>query len=1457
MFNNEVLKSHFETSSTISSESLIVAEWNMNLPGNIQRTGVYRYRPYDTNGSLIEGGSETIPNKYKKLIDTFDPFNIGDFYTNPGINDRAVDGGVNNDGQAILTIRRDPTYSLEFDLEECLSMFRPRSGINKVRYKSGSYLPNFDKNMFNRPRYYMPSKLDAFKYWSSWRREYGTELGISNITIDRGYNFIYDAVPFVVYNKEVPTNRIVVKMQTNVGIYDSGGYVSNGVEIPDPFFGESNRTVPGQWRIQYLDDNKWIDAYRFDQTSKVYNDSYLVGPDGYVELQYGLHLPEAYKDRVVFAGEYSSVSLLPQDNYDGMTYLVASSEEDRGIMYMWNASSQTYESFIPEYEWRPVHRTSEGDGETPDTQFLVTDLIKPNYFIDSSTRKKVYREFAYIKGIRIVVETMNKKDSSFDLIEMSPRLLVNISDMALDFSIKKPLSDLGTTSLPVGQLLASSGSLTIFDNEQSFNPNNLNSIIKDYTDRIIKFSFYEKIRYVNGNSEYLVPIKSLYSEGMPQADANGSTVSINLRDLFFHIESLPAPRLLVTDASLSYTVATVLDYIGFSNYKFYRLEDEKDIVIPYFFIAPDQNVAEVLNDLAVATQSAMFFDEYNDLVIMSKNYMLPDKEDRDVNFVLSADNAQEDNGIVENNTTGKLPNILSISSQDQKIYNDGKISYTNRYIQRTYGSFKQANALSQDQTWIYKPTLLWEVSGTEFTTQHNQAVSKNNAYVLSAVPLNSDIPNTVPTVKNREIIDNIIDIGENVYYLSRYRGYFYANGEVIEYDAAQFNITGIGNVWISDNKEYQQYFAQIPFNGKMYPTGLLRIYVEPYYEIVDGIKKLKNGSVFDHGRGRFSTFKTSHSAGVSQYWLNNDNVRGCTMKSQYLFTTDLEIDIPTTTLGAAGVNNTLAKQNSRTGIIRNFNATNYLTETELNKLKSTQSGSVQSSALVMTGPTFTNSEKPLDFVSYVYKNFGDERFRHLGTRMRIVGQIDDNDEKLQTPSGSSIYYQTTGIDPTKNINISGGSGGIAVAINPETNNGYYFEIAALSEDNIESYLKPDSSGNYTTSISNMFFYKIKKDASNNDAVPIKLWSGLSKILVDDGNFVGQQRVVGEENTTVYDLAVEFQKFGSTLRFYLYVNSKLVAVVDDKDPLPLYHNTALFVRGSSKCMFENIYGLTENYALNSVFTVGEPLAEVFGSQEINANQALNKYAMNGIISSTYLSGVNAQTGPKYNIYYEEFGTILRECAYFNIRYDRAYPALYSKIAPTFNRTKGYTVSGYFGDSYGAEFFIFNNTDSMLSLDETSGNFLRILGVTFTQDTTSEYSVDDYFNIKPRNVDYDLVTSSIITNENVAEEKKNEIKISRLKYGKNEFSISSPYIQNESAAKDLMGWIVKKTMKPKKSVGVNIFATPILQLGDLVTIDYKNTDGIDMICSPDTRFVVYNIEYSRNNSGPNMIVYLSEV
>jgi hypothetical protein len=73
---------------------------------------------------------------------------------------------------------------------------------------------------------------------------------------------------------------------------------------------------------------------------------------------------------------------------------------------------------------------------------------------------------------------------------------------------------------------------------------------------------------------------------------------------------------------------------------------------------------------------------------------------------------------------------------------------------------------------------------------------------------------------------------------------------------------------------------------------------------------------------------------------------------------------------------------------------------------------------------------------------------------------------------------------------------------------------------------------------------------------------------------------------------------------------------------------------------------------------------------------------------------------------------------------------------------------------------------------------------------------------------------------------------------------------------MAWLISKVMRPRRLVGLNIFAMPTLQLGDIVKIDYK-ADNVNEISLDDARFVVYHIEYKRDLDGPGMTVYLSEV
>ncbi len=291
MFFNEALQNHLETSSSVRSHSLVTAEWNMNVAGNIKQVGNYRFRPLDPEDSL-----------YKRVTPSFDAQDDARLYTDATDADIIIDGGYTNDKnnpQPIAFVAKKEKEAMLYSLEDCFGKFRPRSGINKLRFFEGKYTHHANQEMASRPRYYMGDRSDQFKYWSSFRTEAGVERGIAKNIFNNQY-YIDDAAPYIVYNSPVPTNRVVIKMQTNVGDTDFGTFESLDGEFVDPFYGVANQTTPVRWKVQYLENNNWVDAISFTPDSTRSDGTSIIKSDGYVEIAYGLVVPTEYKQFFTF-----------------------------------------------------------------------------------------------------------------------------------------------------------------------------------------------------------------------------------------------------------------------------------------------------------------------------------------------------------------------------------------------------------------------------------------------------------------------------------------------------------------------------------------------------------------------------------------------------------------------------------------------------------------------------------------------------------------------------------------------------------------------------------------------------------------------------------------------------------------------------------------------------------------------------------------------------------------------------------------------------------------------------------------------------------------------------------------------------------------------------------------------------------------------------------------------------
>jgi len=1556
------LTDHLLESSTIEIDSLIIAEWNMNSFEDIENYGTYKLNR-SSNPVVLP-------------LNTYDKDDSAGYWRDADRSYYTYGTFVTNNDQPSLFLAPDTNRKLFFDLKQCFDPFRPRSGINKVLYFQNSFIDNVKSA--TRPRYYMSTKYDNFKYWNSFKTQSsGTtvdDLGVSNITNAAGdptvvgYE-ISDACPFVVYDKAFPANRIVTKIQTNLAKNSIGTIkLSDGTTITDPLADRTKSTIPKKWRIEYLDEkNNWITAYQFRPDEKRIDGSEIFIWDGYVELAYGVKVPEKYRGSFHFVAYLDDLSSRPPTGLNtGESYIIGLSSTTNntpGTLHIWDAATSTW------YTEAATYGFSICESDDTEKVGIIQSLTDPKYYLASNV--PTFTELVFMRGLRIVVETMLNPEKTFNLIELSPRLRADVSSYVISFETTKSTGN-DQTQLPVGGLLASTGTVNLMNYDDAFTFNNYDdtsytglfsdntgSLVSRYLKPNVKFDFYEIVLNVNGYDKY-IPMQSMYAEVFPTSTGGMNEISISLRDQFFRFESTRATDIFLTDCTLTSAVTILLDSCGFSNYIYKGFDDLRDIsltttndsdyptyyppiqtkdgnnntiqyvntspyidsktglnvdinsaweiywnlskqynftpvstkittenkktfydaiedpVIPYFFVGPDISVAQALANLAAATQTAMFFDEYNNFVVMPKEYFMPDPNSM---------TRKTDLMFLGQTRTTKLPNIISIGSTEEQIINSGSIKYSIKYIQRVYSKLSQAQYSDQDKVFVYKPVLLWEVgSNTEARASSDQK-GQTSGYALSAVPLNIPLNASAPYVENNQVINNIIDVGESAMWIGRFQGYFYANSEIIRYDAVEYSIAGrtdseialVGRnpntVWITSNREYQKYFSKLKFGGKMYQTGKVRIFSEPFYETIDKTTRIKNGAVERHGRGQFGTDIVEHPASLSDYWSSSDNLQGCVMDTSKLFTmTPIERITPPTqgsTTASVGVRKDLALLSTRNGIIKNFLRASYPKDKEIKTLSSTTSGTVQSSALVFTGPRFSGSAalvddidpaekiivKPIDFISYVYKPL-DAAFRHFGTRMRIIGKYNTDQDKVQTAnsgSTSTTYYTVPPSEASEKANIDGGSGGIAIGLNPATNHGYFFEICALSGRNIQQYNQiNEDTGKFERVLHNVMFYKVYN--SGEKAVANKLWGGIASIIVDEGNFVGQDRIGIQDKPTVYDLSVEYQDIGSIRRFYLYINNKQVGYVDDPNPLPKYTNMALFTRGQSECMFENVYALQSFIASNSQETVITEINDAFGDDTISTSEAMRKYSVSGFIKSTYLSGIGS-TAPKYKIYVEEFGTILRECAYFNIRYDQAYPALIAKLAPTFGSERGYSVSQFRASAYGAEFLIFNTTDKAISIDETTGNYLRILGVTFTQDTTGELTVDDYFK-RSSNFSDPQYTNSTLTSPLAERKKLESIERSRKKYGKKEFNIESEYIQSDDDASKLMGWIMGKALRQRQKIVMEVFGVPVLQLGDIVSIDYDIDDNIHYV-DKTKRFVVQGISHSKSATDRSTQITVVEI
>ena len=379
------------------------------------------------------------------------------------------------------------------------------------------------------------------------------------------------------------------------------------------------------------------------------------------------------------------------------------------------------------------------------------------------------------------------------LIELSPRWVVDISDMVVDISISKEASSSADDILPVGYVSANSLSMSLVSYEDSrqvvsFDKSMTFDSAKTYLYKMIQVSPYFKIYHSagtlsdSGGSYEKVKQGSFYLDNWSVGEFGD--VSLTALDGAKILQETIAPSLVCQGYSTPAIIRTLLDNIGFTNYNFNMSGTESSLFSPRFWWTDDQKtVWEAIQQICRDSQMVALFDENNILQFYTRENIFNYSGSIDWSFRYASSGSD-------------LPNILSLDKKDLSSANQVKVLWnsvtTNEYVGSAQPLWKSSNsymgALSLEQT-------LLSTAGTGDYISLKSVVT--NEYQQAQI-------------------------------LNEYSGYLAIDSEIIEYDAIQYDyidLTGTRqSVDITNPSDALKWLGlALPGSSNYQPNGKYRI----------------------------------------------------------------------------------------------------------------------------------------------------------------------------------------------------------------------------------------------------------------------------------------------------------------------------------------------------------------------------------------------------------------------------------------------------------------------------------------------------------------------------------------------------------------------------------------------------------------------------------------------------------
>lgn len=400
------------------------------------------------------------------------------------------------------------------------------------------------------------------------------------------------------------------------------------------------------------------------------------------------------------------------------------------------------------------------------TSFGVVDLYLQNS--GSWTTTENLENSTTIRGVGIVVSGMTKPKSRLELIEISARLRKDLSDDVIDIEIDKELANVSLVA-PLGESSANTASVTLDNSNNQYVSDNVDSPYHNLLKKNVRLEYYLGINPVGYNATGIEWVK----QGVFYVDSWGNeddyTVQVSSTDFSKFLQQQKLVPTLYRNRKAGQLIRGIFNTIGYNNVVEAVAKDAlgntiqyTDYVLPYFWVTKTDMAWDLIQQICQATQSAVYFDEDENLVYVSRNVITGNK------YVNDQFRGQKE--------TAGLADIINISHEHDVQVNKVTVNY-------------KPLDVTKDKNGVRRPTTVWTAGQTDVipdskttngitttTTNNLQSTTDTGAVSIVAAYLAQDLNSS----------DMIITVDQSKVPIFPFESYLNVDGEIMHYKGKRY-----------------------------------------------------------------------------------------------------------------------------------------------------------------------------------------------------------------------------------------------------------------------------------------------------------------------------------------------------------------------------------------------------------------------------------------------------------------------------------------------------------------------------------------------------------------------------------------------------------------------------------------------------------------------------------------------